>query len=275
MAPQWFQIRLSSTGRKPLFMEEDTLRRCVRALARITSPDLLLFGLADDHGHFTLRTTRARAADVARALHNSLHRTTGLDLEPAWIDEVRSRSHLLNLLPYDLRQSEHHRLPRQDALWTGSCVHEMVGTRWIRGFSLCFFDEIPRSRPEDALAALGLGRHPLGTPAMEELSGIPLPNLLAATSAAACVPGALQGNEPSVVEARVAAIHLAIEAGYGRVQIADALGCTRQGVGRLANHTPEGPLLAAVRRRLALEARVASHGAGSTPAEPFPALPRP
>lgn len=255
---QWWQLRLSSSGRKPLFADEDACRKAVLAVARGCGPALLLFCLVDDHLHLALQGDRQRVAVVGRSLHRVTAGLSGLDLEPAWTEEISSRSHLMTLLRYYLTQPDHHGLAMHPALWSGSCLHDIIQTRWVEGFSLCLASALPRVRAEYAFEVVGLDSHPLRPPAPDRLAMYGLPRLVSAAAAAACVPVAMEGNSPATVRARSAVARLAMDSGFTRAQVGDALRCTRRSVGQVIQREPALAMETAILRRLGLEDRVAS-----------------
>lgn len=252
---EWWQIRLSARGRKPLFLDENTCRRSVRSLAEATPSETVSFCLVDEHAHLQVQASRDRVASLARALHLRLSRTTGQHLEPAWTEQVDNRAHLLGLVRYCVNQPAHHGLSVHPALWPGSCIHEIAGTRWIPNFNLILSSTLPRVRPEDLLAVARVGTSPLAPLPTDRLAALGLPRLCAAATAAACVPTTLEGNAREVVATRVVVAHLAQAAGFTRSQVSDALACTRRAVGHFVDRPSEKGLAVAVLRRLALEER--------------------
>ncbi len=72
-------------------------------------------------------------------------------LAPPHARPVESRRHLSRLVPYVVGQTEHHRLPAQPALWSGSCFQDLVEAWCIGGARLRLWDLLPRERPEALL----------------------------------------------------------------------------------------------------------------------------
>lgn len=251
----WTQVRLSTLGRKPLYQDRDGLRLCVRAIARSIRDELLLFSVADDHLHLVLAARLERARRLAQTLFQALTWCAKQPLEPAWVDVVADRAHLLRLIPYLLDQVRHHGLKGEPATFEGSFLQDVEGARVVPGPAVRIRDALPRLSKGHFLDAVGLGSQPLVPLTVRDLGGVGLDRIVDAAHASVCVTPEPRRSDEVRMAARAAVARLAAEGGHPRLLVADALGCTVRNVGFLLDRPREEVLEAAVLRRLALENR--------------------
>jgi len=132
---EWWQIVLTSRGRKVLLPEE-ALYVGVRGIAEVCGCETLRFCIVDDHIHIVVQADRARAGRLAQMLALRLRLKIEAVFQPAWFGAVDDRSHLVSLVRYVLTQPSHHKVDTPDAVWPGSCFQDLIGARWIPGFSV-------------------------------------------------------------------------------------------------------------------------------------------
>jgi REP element-mobilizing transposase RayT len=247
----------ATEGRRAIAVDEDERRRLVSALARTAGARLLMFCLVDDHLHAALRG--ARLGLLVRDLRRLLRRRRpDLELEPAHVKPVRTRSHLTSLLDYLLRQPQKHELAGvHPALFGGSCFQDLVGVRLLAGFDTASFRaELPRVSLRDLLPRVGLAAEALEPASDDELRRAGPVRLVELAAATLGVGPALSGRPPTVVRARALSARLAARVGFTPGQLATPLGVDVRSVQRLTldareDHRGER----ALRRRLSLEKR--------------------
>jgi hypothetical protein len=259
-----WHVVLASIGRHALFPSESRLRRAVRALARVAGDSLVSFCLVDEHVHLVVLASRPAAGRLARAVALALRPHATGRTAPAYIRPVENRRHLETLVPYVLRQSERHGLPGHPALWTGSSFLDLSGARVLPGLRLRLRNVLPRWPLRRILAAVAIPSETLGPPSFGDIRDAGLESLVTRAAAAVAAPGGLDSTERLVVEARVAVVRLALDAGFPRPDVAAALRAHARTVRRLAGRAVDERVLLAVRRRIALERLV--EGAQSSPA---------
>ena len=152
-----WHVTVATAGRWAWFKETQGLNQAIRAVARVGGERLMLFAVGDDHAHFVLhgerRAVSQRAGDVVRAL--SAVPGCGA-LQPCHFKEVQGRAHLENLLTYLVAQPAHHGHAAAD--WPGTCLSDLVGARFLPGYSIApLAAELPRRHlATAALRAAGL-----------------------------------------------------------------------------------------------------------------------
>ena len=124
-------ITMSTVERRALARDESERRTLVRALVRTSGPQLALFNLVDEHLHLLARGERpARIAESVRRVLSAKRRD--LKLTRPHVKLVRDQDHLRNLVPYILTQTDHHQIAGANpAVWTGSCLLDLIGARLI------------------------------------------------------------------------------------------------------------------------------------------------
>ncbi|MBN1337545.1 MAG: hypothetical protein JXB39_16450 [Deltaproteobacteria bacterium] len=253
----WHHLTLASEERAPLFPGDARRLAAVRALARTAGDRLALFFVADDHVHVVAHAPDGAVGRLAHDLLLALRAVAEAEVQPARARPVAGRDHMRTLLDYVLTQTAHHGIPVHPALWAGSCLPDLLGARAILGLDMQLCEALPRVGEAVILDAVGLGREPL-VPAGDVALRMLGPARLAA-AAARSSGVVLKGREAPVVAARAAAAHLAREAGLPPALTAEALGVTPRGERYLAGRPVPASLLLAVRRRVALDERVAAH----------------
>lgn len=245
-------------GRRAIARDESERRRLVSAMAQTAGRRLLLFCLVDDHAHLAL--IGERIGLLVRDLRWILRRSRPeLELEPAHVKPVKTRSHLTSLLDYLLRQPQKHELAGvHPALFSGSCFQDLVGVRVLAGFDLSALRaELPRVSHRDLLSRVGLAAHDIVPASDDDLRRAGPARLTDLAAATLAVGPDLRGREPRVVRARALVARLAISLDFTARQVAPYLGVDVRSVQRLACDGREDPLTeTALRRRLSLEARV-------------------
>lgn len=250
-------ITLAAAGRRTLFRTEDSLRQTVRAISRVAGRRLVLFGLVDEHLHLVPRCSRTRAGRIAQSISLAIRSIVSVPLDPAHIQPVASRAHLVRLVPYILTQAPHHGLPYHPALWTGSCFQDMVGARYVEGLSLQLTVELPRYRLRSALEMVGLPRAPILPARDEDVFRAGASRLVEAAAAAAALgPSALCRSSVGVA-ARTAVIRVGLSAEIPHTLLARALQVSARTVRRSAFTGASPQTERAIRVRLALEDIVA------------------
>ena len=254
--PLW-HLTWSARGRLALFPSEPARRAALRTIARVAGPQVLLFGLADDHVHLVA----TQAGPLARAVLLALRPLSDSTLDPAHVRPVEDRAHLAWLVTYLLGQPEKHGLPTHPALWTGSCFPDLVGARRLfPGLAGRLAEQLPRFRLREAFAHLGLSVEPL-MPADDTAVRIAGATRIVAAAGSALAAGPdLSGKAAERVLARRAATIVAAQAGLATAELAWALGQPPRSVRRLAEDAVEPALLSAVRLRISLEDRVRDGG---------------
>ncbi|RME22006.1 MAG: hypothetical protein D6798_16865 [Deltaproteobacteria bacterium] len=240
-----------------MFPSEDLRRQAVRALARVGGPALLLFCVVDDHVHVVVLCDDDRVGVLARSLLLALRPLAGPGISPAHVRPVQGRSHLMWLVGYCLAQPSKHRIGAHPALWSGSCFLDLVGARVLPGYAPPLREALPRLRGRVCFEHVGLPARPLQPLDDDALREVTATALVAAASAALAAPPDLPGNSALVVTCRRAVAQLGKAAGFTAAQLARALRIQPNAVRRLARAPVPPGVLPAVRRRLALEARVA------------------
>ncbi|MES2642112.1 MAG: hypothetical protein V4850_21700 [Myxococcota bacterium] len=252
-----FHLTFAAVGRHPLFPVEASRRGAVRALGRVAGDNVALFALVDDHVHVVVFCEEARVGRLARAILLALRPLAAAGLEPAFTRPVRDRGHLEWLVGYLLTQPEHHGLQEHPALTTGSCYRDLVGARRVPGLSLPIVQALPRFRLRDAGRHVGLPDVDLSPVSDEGVRAAGATRLLAAATAALAGGPDPRGNDPEVVVARRAVMHLGLAAGIHLAELAHVLGVSVDAARRIGARGVADPVSHAVRLTLALEAAVA------------------
>lgn len=249
-----FHLTFATDGRLPLFPSQAPRLAALHAIGRVAGDKVLLFCLVDDHAHIALDIDPGRVGVMSRSLLLAL-RPLAEHVEPAHVRPVESRSHLEWLVGYMLRQPIKHGMPGHPALWSGSCICDLVGARVVPGLEPIprLMAVLPRFRLREAFAHAGLPKaelFPLDDDGIRDLGAVPLARA-AAFVTASTVP--LVGKAAPVAAARAATCQLARQAGIATRDVTRVLAITPQAVGRLARKAVDPRLPRAVRLRLALE----------------------
>jgi hypothetical protein len=257
----FWHLTFSSAERHPLFPGV-ALRRLAVHKATEIAPELFLFCIVDDHAHFVVAADAARAGRIAAGLLLGLRALAAVELLPAHVRPVRTRSHLEWLADnYILDQPAKHGLAEHPALYEGSCFLDLVNARALPGtrprFAKRMLEARPRYKMRLAYEAVGLDTSvPLEAASGELIHQLGMGRVaLAAAVAVAAAPG-LVGNGAREVLARRAATRIALDAGIASAECRFAFDVTRSAIHRWSNQPVEERVVAAIRLRLALEVRV-------------------
>lgn len=249
----------SSDGRHPLFPTLARRRAAVRCILRV-APECILFCVVDDHLHVVVVADRARTGRIAASLLQALRPIAAAALLPARAVPVETRRHLEFLADrYILEQSKKHGLAEPPALFEGSCFLDLAGA-WVVDPAIAtrLVAAMPRYRIRRAFRAVGLEEKPIVPLPDEAIRLLGAARIVAASECAmAAAPGS-RGNGPVERLARCAAVQLATTVGIAIDEAAFALGITRSSAVRLSHRAVPSNVLAAIRKRLALEVLVAS-----------------
>jgi hypothetical protein len=246
-----FHLVHSTTGRTPLCLFDGDRLRAVRAIARVGGRRVLLFCVVDDHVHVVVHADRPDAGRLGRGLRMALRAISPeADIEAAFVRPVSSRAHLEHLAhDYIVKNPVKHGVSSTPALWSGSCFADLVGARLLPGFDpSAIVAWLPRFRPSQLYAAVGVDPH-LDLSVHRDLRTVS-PATLAAAAAASIAATDLSGRDPLAVAARRTGARLALDAGHPHAAVREAFHLPSRSLRRAA---VDGALVAAVRRRLALE----------------------
>lgn len=255
-------VTQATEGRRAIARDERERRQLLTELAQAAGSRLLMFCLVDDHLHAVL--SGEKLGYLVRDLRRLLRRLRpDLELEPAHLKPVRSRSHLTSLLDYLLRQPHKHGLAGvHPAMFSGSCLQDLMCVRLLDGFDVSALRaELPRLGQRDLLQRVGLAVEAVVPATNDELRRAGPARLADLAAATLAVGPELHGLEPTVVRARALVARLAVLVGFTPRQVAPYLGCDVRTVQRLARAKREDARAeTALRRRLTLENRVAGSG---------------
>lgn len=252
---EWFHAVLCHRDRDPVGVGEAGRLRVLRRVVRAAGGWLLGWCVVDDHLHLLLACDARRAGIIARSVSQALD----VPLAPAWIKPVRGRRYRRWAIDYLLLQPRKHGLPCHPALWSGSCFVDLVGARWLPGFRPSLLMQgLPRLRLRELFLLLDLGPEPLAPAADQRLFERGPTGLIGACFAALGAAPIERSKQPLQVEARVLACASAREVGLRLPDVAAALGVHASTARRLADRAVRPQARSALRRRIALEDRVAA-----------------
>ncbi len=257
-------LTFTSAGRLPPFPDERSLRQAVRALGR-SGARVVLFCVVDDHAHTVVLANGESFPWVGRSVVLAWKKVAQVDVRLAHVEPVRDRQHLKRLIPYMVRQVEHHGLSGHPALWTGSCFQDLVGARIVPGVTPRVRELVPRLRTETLLEAAGL---PPSIPLLDDaaLRALGPTRIAAAASSAFAAGPPLSGREAPVMGAKITAAVLAGQLGIATAEIAWSLSLSPRSARRLAACSASPQALRALRIRIALEEAVAASVTARAPA---------
>jgi hypothetical protein len=258
-----WHLTYPADGRFPLFPDESSRRRAVRALARVAGQKMVLFCIVDEHVHVVLLTTgKKEASRLGVGILFALRPLASTHMEPPYPRPVTTRSHLNWLLRYVLTQPTHHGLQVSPVLWSGSCFQDLSGARVLDGLKLRIAEAIPRLQSREVLSIVGLPAGQELRPATNtELREAGAARVVAAVASALGVGPELAGNTPAIVRARRAAIAVCDQAGIARTEACWALGLSPRTARNLATKPGDPAASRAARVRLRLELVATSPGA--------------
>jgi hypothetical protein len=257
-----WHLTYSADGRFPLFPDESSRRRAVRALARVAGRNMVLFCIVDEHVHVVLLTRgKKEASRLGVGILFALRPLASTHIEPPYPRPVTTRSHLNWLLRYVLTQPTHHGLQVSPALWSGSCFQDLSGARVLDGLELRTAEAMPRLQSREVLSMVGLPAGQELRPATNtEVREAGAARVVAAVASALGVGPELAGNTPVIVRARRAAIAVCDQAGIARTEACWALGLSPRTARHLATKPGDPVASRAARVRLRLELVAASPG---------------
>lgn len=254
-------VVIASRSRRALARDESERRALVRALARVTAGRLLLFNLVDDHLHAVVRAPwPGRMGDV---IHRVLRaRRPDLKLKRPHVEPVGDQDHLLTLVKYVIRQTARHQLGAASgpamALWTGSCVQDLLGVRVLPGFDAApLRSELPRLGQRHLVELVGLPVVRIDPADDLELARLGPASIVELAAAVWAVGPELRDKSPPSVAARALALRVASLVGIPLRATAGLLGVGVRAAEKLARRDVSPRALTALRRRLTLEQRIA------------------
>ena len=253
-----YHLRMSPRDGRVLAPTTADQRAFARAvLGAVGACPVLAFRAADSHLHLVAVCSRPAAGKLAwrmaRALRSRLRLPTPFD--PPHFEPVRDQRHLYNAFRYVLRQDDRHDL-LLDPWAEASNLPDLLGLRLLgRNTATCVARCLPRIRPEELAARLGV--------TLDQLLRAPLPesafeHLADAAAAAAALPS-LHGRDLETVACRCAAVHLGSSQLSAR-RLAAALDTSVSTIRRRRRQLPDPGLVEAVARQLRLRTYGAPRG---------------
>jgi REP element-mobilizing transposase RayT len=252
---QLWHVTWSAEGRLPFFPHDALRLAAVRALTEAGRVELLLFCIVDEHVHAVFHGERCIVARRVRAITRRLRRLAVVPLDSPRIRSVNGRSHLVSLIRYLVCQPAHHGLPGHPALWSGSCLPDLVGARRLSCARLGLWAVLPRQTTSDVLAVVSLGRDKLEPASRERVAAMGAHGLVRSSAAAFGVSLPLRGQSEDVMAAKRAACVMAAAAGLPLRGVATAGGFSWRTARRLASQPVEPEVTQVVRLHIALEDR--------------------
>ena len=253
-----YHLTFATEGRGAMFPSEAARRSALLAIAATCGPALLLHCLVDDHVHLLLYCDPARIGVLSRSVLRTLRARAAAPIAPGWPRHADTRSYQLWLVHYLLDQPRKHGLGQHPALWSGSAFQDLAGARVLPHYQPPFAEALPRWRRREAFVHVGLNPDPLQLLNDAGVLRLGLSRLVEAAASACCADPALTGRAPEVLAARRVAAQVAGQVGWTTSQISASLGVPPRTARRLTTAPADDALIAATRRRLALEERVAS-----------------
>jgi len=252
-----YHVTFAARRRAVLFPTEAHQRAAVRCLARTVGDKLALFNAMDEHGHTTVEEEEKKLARLEAKLKAALSAVSAEPIVVTWEERVEDPKHARSLVRYDVTQTVHHETGVHPALQSGSCAHELLGTRWVPGFALRT-ELVGRPSEATILGHLGLSQRPLVPVTDEQVRELGACRLRAAVTAALAVGPRLDGRSAPVVLARRVTAQMAVAAGIARSEIAHALEVHPNSLWHMLLRPVPVDVVVAVRMRLALEQAVAA-----------------
>ena len=260
-----WHLTFSSASRLPLFPTEAARVLAAACIARVVGVCLLMFEIADDHGHVEIVCPRGVLGARRSALSRALGNIAAVPMATSHVQPVRSRAHLLRNVRYFLTQAVHHGLDRHLALDPGSCFQDLVGARCLRGFDPANLKRaLPRLTRGDLLDIVGLPRTALEPATPESIRRAGVAAIVRACADATGAPRTLRGRGLATVHARRAAAQTCDRVKLSRRDLARELEVSDRAVRYLALEPVPPAILRAVTLRFALgaAARVGVRAAG-------------
>lgn len=198
-------------------------------------------------------------ADVIRRVVRARRRD--LAIKQSHVEVVDGTDYLLTLVRYVLRQTDRHELagavgPAM-ALWTGSCVQDLLLVRLLPGFGAGpLRSELPKVTQRVLLELVGLAATPIAPADDETLARLGPARIVELAAAVHVVGPELTDKSPATVQARALATHVARLVDLPTRSIARYLGVGVRAVELLARRDVHAREVVALRRRVALDVRV-------------------
>lgn len=254
-------LTLATRGRTPLWTTPSGLGRLVASLMRVAGPDLLLFGLVDDHAHVVVDLPPDAAAARTRVLNKAWRTISGQPLVATDLAWVEDRAHLLHLVAYVHRQPLRHGLDVHPAAWAGSSLWDLLEARRLPGFPLeKIRGALPRLSEEHLRTTVGLPPRPTVVAASEGVQILGVRGTLDACVAA--IAG--QPSRNAFTAARAVAVRAALEADVRPRKIAADLQVDDRSVRRLRDVPVEPATEVAALRQVSLRCELR----GAAPVQP-------
>ncbi|NUP12339.1 MAG: hypothetical protein HOW73_40350 [Polyangiaceae bacterium] len=214
---------------------------------------MLAFRLADTHGHAVLACSRYEAGRFAQQLTTSLRKVLKLSVpfEPSRIRPVEDQRHLMNCIPYVLRQDARHGLEPNPSHECSS-LPDLLG---LRVFGCSAANDLGAFAPRLKPAALWLECGGVDVTGVEP----DLTHLSDAAAAAWLLPNLRSRTNPCV-DAKRAAVHAA-RGQLAVAALARRLGISERTVYRLAAEPCAPDLVRAVTLQMRLRAAIAAREA--------------
>jgi hypothetical protein len=248
-----FHLTYTSVGRLPFFPNLAGCREALHRLARLRHL-LVLFSIVLEHLHQVALTNGTDGSAVSKGTKRALGTMVATPFGETDIRTVGSRDYVENLFRYHIVQPAKHNVPGPPALWEGSCFLDLVGARWIRGFTLHIERIMPSFEKGMACEHVGLSGVELLPASADQILEAGAQRLVSAASAAFAAPPAITGNTLPEVDVRCAAAKLGRWAGMHDSEIAAAAKVAgERSVCRLRKRSIDKEALEAVRVRIALE----------------------
>jgi len=262
----WHLI-LASPRRLPMFPTEKHQRAAVRALATVAPDRLALFGLVREHGHVALAASTRRRRYLKGSLVRALSSVAAEPVQITFCERIEDPKHLRSLVPYFINQSSRHKVNGHPALWSGSCIHELLRTRVLPDLRL-LVEDLLSDLKSTVLEVVGLPGQLIQPASDEEIRTLGATRLVMAAAAALAVGPVLVGRGAPAMLVRRAAAQLGREAGIARDELSWALEVPARVLSGLLRNPVVAVVAEAVRRRLNLEEAVARAAGAIVPARP-------
>ncbi|MFH2010376.1 MAG: hypothetical protein ABI333_27505 [bacterium] len=259
-----WHVILSSSRRLPMFPTEKHQRAAVRALVCAAPDRLALFGLVKEHGHVALAASPCRRRHIKSAVVQSVGAVAVEPVEVSFCERIEDPKHLRSLVRYFINQSSHHGVKGHPALWSGSCVHELLQTRALSNLRL-LVEDLLSDLKSTVLEMVGLPGRLIQPASDEKIRALGATRLVMAAAAALAVGPVLTGHSTPVLLARRAAAQLGRKAGIARDELGWALQVSARALTRLLQGPADLVVEEAVRRRLDLEQAVARSAGAIVP----------
>jgi len=245
-----WHLTFSTSERCLLLPSEAQRREAVWRMGELLGDRLVVFCVADDHAHVTVLCEPGCMPFVRRALALRLRSVAGVHVVATGAKRVEHRRHLESLVPYTLRQTEHHDMRVEPAVWSGSCFQDLVGARCIPCVDLQLRRLLPRWTDSAVWACVGL-------PVLEPASSLDVRvagavRVARAAADAVGVDPDLPGRSVRVARARRVAMQVGTSSGIAPEEMRWATGISGRSKRRSLRADVDPPLHRAVRLQIAI-----------------------